>query len=425
LELAPNLPSLEGDPAQIQQVIMNLVLNASEAVDHEGGVITIRTGQMDLTQASIDQEYKGQALSPGPKLLLEVADNGPGMSAEVLERIFDPFFTTKFTGRGLGLAAVQGILRSHQGGIQVHSREGEGTCFSLLFPASAVPLAAVAAPAPALEREADIRGAGTVLVVDDEDALRSVAATALRCQGYETLEARDGLEALQVYEANQAQIQLILMDLTMPRMDGDEAYRELRRASAMVPIILASGFGQAEALLRFRGRGLAAFLPKPYRIQDLLQAVRTALEGQDSRTSLHGFHPGERLSWSREFESGHPLIDEQHHGLVSAFNQLLALVERDAGPAEWGPALARLIDATIAHFGVEEGLMAAADYGNAKAHQAVHARLNSQIQDLARKLRAGEVSFTPAVVNYMEDWLVCHLQFEDRHLARHLKTGGH
>ena len=421
---APGLPLMEGDPGQIQQVIMNLVLNAAEAVAPEGGLIALKTWITDLTQAGIDKDYQGQALKPGPHLVLEVTDNGTGMTAGVKERIFDPFFTTKFTGRGLGLSAVQGILRGHQGGIQVQSREGEGTRFRVLFPASAVQRRVAASGPPDPEPEAVHRGTGTVLVVDDEAALRSVAVSALQRQGYDTLEAGDGLEALQVYEANRG-IRLVLIDLTMPGMDGDEACRELRRAGAMVPIILCSGFGQDEAFQRFRGRGLAGFLPKPYRLQDLLQAVRYALEGRPDRSGLREYRPGQRVAWDRAFTSGHPLIDQQHQDLVRVFNQLVAVVEQGAGPKERDQALGRFIDATIAHFGVEEGLMAGFPYAQAREHQEVHARLAAQIQDLGRKLRTGEADLAMPTVNFLEDWLVCHIQSEDLHLARHLKTGGH
>ena len=419
------LPTMEGDLGQIQQVIMNLVLNASEAVDPNGGVITIRTGRAGLTQAVIDKEYQGQALRPGPHLTLEVADNGPGMAPGIQERIFDPFFTTKFTGRGLGLSAVQGILRSHQGGIQVASREGVGTTFKLLFPAVTAPVRQEAIEPPDPELEAKFRGTGMILVVDDEEALRAVAVAALGRLGFDTLEARDGLEALQVYEANRDRVRLVLMDLTMPRMDGEEAYLELRRAGSMVPIILASGFGQEEAFQRFRGKGLAGFLPKPYRLQSLVTTVQDALEGTKAKTERPGRPPRKPVAWLHEFETGHPLLDAQHQGLVEAFNDLVVATEKGVRKEEPEQALACLIGATITHFGVEEILMVGAEYPNAKQHQVMHAYLTNQIQDLAQQVHQGQASFTPAVLNFVEDWLYCHLQSEDRHLARHLERKGH
>ena len=415
---------MEGDVGQINQVIMNLVLNASEAVDSKGGVITIRTGCETLTQAEISKRYHGQALSPGPHLTLEVSDNGPGMPPEVQERIFEPFFTTKFTGRGLGLAAVQGILRSHQGGIQVISKKGEGTTFKLLFPASPVPAPAEATKPRILESPAaEFHGTGSVLVVDDEEALRSVAASTLRRMGFDTLEARDGLEGLQIYEANRDRIVLTLMDLTMPRMDGEEAYRRLRRLGAMVPIILCSGFGQEEALRRFQGKGLAGFLPKPYRLQDLTNAVQDALGAGKTKLMGHPLH--EPVTWIPAFDTGHPVIDTQHRGMVTAFNQMVAITGSEDGQEKPAKALTHLIDVTMTHFRIEEGLMDGAFYSGAKDHRAVHVNLRGQIQDLTQKVSQGGAILTTPILNFLEDWMLCHIQFEDMDLARHLKAGGH
>jgi hemerythrin-like metal-binding protein/PAS domain S-box-containing protein len=422
-ETAPGLPPMEGDAGQLSQVIMNLVLNAAEAMEPQGGLVTIRTGSERLTQADIDRRFRGHALNPGPHLTLEVSDNGPGIPTEVQERIFDPFFTTKFTGRGLGLSAVQGILRSHQGGIQVVSEAGKGTTFRLFFPAVSAPAKVeVAGPQHPGTHASTFHGTGTVLVVDDEDSLRAVAASALRRMGFDTVQARDGLEALQLFEANRDRIRLILMDLTMPRMDGEEAYKQLRRAGAMAPIILSSGFGQEEALRRFRGKGLAGFLPKPYRFQTLVDVIRIALEGH---AEMGGYPPRELVTWIPEFETGHPIIDTQHRGLVVAFNQLVAATGRGDGKAEAGKALAHLIDATMMHFRIEEGLMAGDGYANTKEHQGVHLHLTGQIQDLAQKISRGDAAFTPPILNFMEDWLLCHIQLEDMDLARQLMAGGH
>ncbi len=419
-EPALGLPPMVGNPAQVQQVILNLALNAWEAVEPAGGVITIRTGSERLSQEEIDRALPAQALKPGLLLTLEVADNGPGMVPEVLARIFEPCFTTKAAGRGLGLAAVHGILRSHQGGIQVTTRVGAGTTFKLLFPAAMAP----APGAPGAQAPGAFRGTGTILVVDDEDELRAVAVAALRRLGFETLEARDGLEALQVFEANQARVRLILMDLTMPGMDGEEAYQELRRAGSRVPVVLSSGFDQGTALQRFRGRGLAGFLSKPYRLQDLEATVRNSLEGWRGLRRRWGDPCRAGIAWIPEFETGHPLMDAQHRGLVRAFNQLAALAERDGGPEATGRALAQLIDANLTHFGIEENLMRASAYPEAGAHMARHAHLTGQIQDLARQFRQGRSTLTPEVLDFLEDWLLCHLQFEDTQLARHLQAKG-
>jgi hemerythrin-like metal-binding protein len=326
----------------------------------------------------------------------------------------------------LGLSAVQGILRSHQGGIQVISEEGKGTTFRLFFPATSAPAqVVVAGPESPGSHPSQFRSAGTVLVVDDEDSLRDVAAGALRRMGFDTLQARDGLEALHVFTENQDRIRLILMDLTMPRMDGEETYRHLRRAGAMAPIILSSGFGPEEVLRRFRGKGLAGFLPKPYRFQTLVDVIRVALEGKEGSSELGGHPPRELVTWIPEFETGHPVIDTQHQGLVTAFNQLVAATGQGDSKEEARKALAHLIDATTIHFRTEEGLMARDDYAKAKEHQGVHLHLIGQIQDLAEKISRGDAAFTPPILNFMEDWLLCHIQLEDMELARHLKVGGH
>ena len=418
-EPAPGLPALEGDPAQIQQVIMNLLLNASEALGPEGGVITLRTGLETLTPAAIKARYPGQALAPGPHLTLEVADNGVGMSPQVQEKIFDPFFTTKFTGRGLGLAAVQGILRSHQGAIQVESGEGEGTTFKVLLPAVAVP-----APMEDLKPKAlgpalaAYRGWGAVLLVDDEDAMRAMAGAALCRMGFRVVEARDGVEALEAFRMEQGGIRLILMDLAMPRMDGEEAFRALRRAGARMPIIITSGFGQEEVLQRFKGKGLAGFLQKPYRLQAMAELIRTALGEDGAEPGLP--HPA--VVWSADFESGHPLLDAQHQALVARFNELVGAVQAggDGRPAP-EEALHDFIGATVAHFGIEEGLMEDGDFPESQQHKAVHAHLIRQIQELAQDVHRGAVAFGPPLLNFLEGWLLCHVQFEDRHLIRFLK----
>ena len=273
-EPAPALPPMEGRLAQIQQLIVNLVVNAAEAVNPVNGLIAIRTASRTLGLADLHRDFPGQALQPGPHVILEVADNGQGMRADLKDRIFEPFFTTKSGGRGLGLSAVQGIVRSHGGGIQVVSQKDRGTTFRLAFPAAAgaVPALPGAAPGEAF------RGTGTVLVVDDEQALREVAVEALQGMGFETLEAANGLEALQAFHAHPEGIRLVVMNLTMPRMDGEQAFHELRRAGLKAPVILSSGFDEEEALRRFQGRGLAGFLQRPYRYPSLVAVVRAALE---------------------------------------------------------------------------------------------------------------------------------------------------
>jgi PAS domain S-box-containing protein len=277
--LNPQPLPLEADPSQLQQVIMNLVINASEALEDQNGTITLRTRREQLSQGTLRATYEGQGMEPGTFVSLEVSDNGSGMTPAVLKKIFDPFFTTKFTGRGLGLAAIHGIVRSHHGGILVFSEPGQGSTFKVMLPgASGTP--DLPAPDPLRHRPlgAPMAG-GTVLVVDDEDPMRGVVVTALNLVGFETLEARNGREALLMFQTHHDHIQVILMDLTMPIMDGAEACRELRRRGATVPVILSSGFNETEALRRFEGLGLAGFIQKPFSLAGLVDLVRKVLAG--------------------------------------------------------------------------------------------------------------------------------------------------
>jgi PAS domain S-box-containing protein len=278
LNLHPQLPPMTADPSQVQQVVMNLVLNAAEAMGEQNGAIQLSTGPEMLTQAVIDAIYPGQPLRPGPHVALEVADHGVGMTPEVLKQIFDPFFTTKFTGRGLGLAAILGIVRGHRGGILVVSEPGRGSTFKLLFPATQGPALPVTADAPLPDAPAAEQSEeGAVLVVDDEDDMRAVAVMALRRAGLRTLEARNGVEALDLVQQHPGRIRLILMDLAMPTMDGEEASRELRRRGNRMPILLTSGFNEAEVLRRFEGVDLAGFIQKPFGLGTLVEMVRKVL----------------------------------------------------------------------------------------------------------------------------------------------------
>ena len=216
-------------------------------------------------------------LPEGDYVFLEVSDSGCGMSAETKAKIFDPFFTTKFTGRGLGLAAVLGIVRGHKGAMKVYSEVGRGTTFKLLFPAAAGDSeTAVARPTGGMEWQ----GKGTVLVVDDEETMRSTVARMMRLIGLDPVLAGDGREAVEVFRADPARFALVLLDLTMPHMDGEQTFTELRRLSPDVRVVLMSGFNAHEALVRFNGKGLASFLQKPFTISSLSATMQEVLEGK-------------------------------------------------------------------------------------------------------------------------------------------------
>jgi len=278
LELPDGLPSIMGDSTQIRQIVMNLVMNASDAIGERSGLIRICTGLMRATAPYLRETFLAPEIPVGDYVFLEVNDNGCGMSPEVRARIFEPFFTTKFAGHGLGLSAVLGIVRGHGGAIKVYSEPGRGTTFKLLFPAlsdSSVPGAATASPAE------EWRGSGLALVVDDEETVRSVAARMLEGMGFTSLVAADGREGVDLFREHAASLRLVLLDLTMPHMDGQEAFREINRLRPDVPIILMSGFTERDTIDRFSGKRLAGFIQKPFDRAGLQATLRRVLPARD------------------------------------------------------------------------------------------------------------------------------------------------
>ena len=278
-DLHPGLPPIEADGAQIQQVVMNLVTNASDAIGEREGHIRISTGVETLDEAHRPAALPGpsgdrQALAPGRYVVLEAEDTGCGMSQEVLDRIFDPFFTTKSTGRGLGLSAMLRILRGHRAGLRITSTPGQGSTFRLYFPATQAE--ALAQPVSTPEPRADILR-GRVLVVDDEDLILESTGAVLSAMGFEVLTARDGLEALALVEAHRGALDLVLMDMTMPRMDGREAFLAMRRLDPNLPVILSSGFTEQDSLQAFGGESPAAFIQKPYQLKELRRLIQGVL----------------------------------------------------------------------------------------------------------------------------------------------------
>jgi len=280
LNLANTLLPLRGDPSQIRQVVMNLVINASEALGDRGGVVMISTGVMKCCADDLEGSYREERLTEGMYVWLEVADTGCGMDIETQQRVFEPFFTTKFTGRGLGLSAVLGIVRGHQGALQVTSAPGRGTTFKVLFPAA--PPQGPQAPPPTLAPSGGWQGMGTVLLVDDEDSVRTVGVRMLERIGFRTLVASDGREALELYSARQKEIVLVLLDLTMPYMDGEETLQRLQRLNPQVRVVMTSGYSEDEAVQRFTSQRQCGFLQKPYTLEALTQCLRAALREREA-----------------------------------------------------------------------------------------------------------------------------------------------
>ncbi len=279
--LAENLPPIEADPTQIRQVVMNLVINASEAIGEKSGVITVTTGALDCNRDYLTATFLDEQQPEGLYSYLEVADTGCGMDPEIQAKLFDPFFTTKFTGRGLGMASVLGIVRGHKGSIKVYSEAGQGTTIKVLFPVSSKPPESLAAGAqPTLAHHG-----ATILLVDDDETVRAVGKDMLTRLGHTVFTAVDGRDCLEVYSKEREAIDCIVLDLTMPRLNGEEAFRELRQLDPEVRVILSSGYNEEEIRQRFAGKGIAGFIQKPYALATLKAVLAAAL---DHKTATDG-----------------------------------------------------------------------------------------------------------------------------------------
>jgi PAS domain S-box-containing protein len=283
-ELSPDCPAILADQAQIEQVLLNLLTNAAEAIGEGRGTIRLRTSACDAVEGQLPSVEPGVGLPAGRYAVVEVSDSGVGMDAATLARIFDPFFSTKQRGRGLGLSAMQGILRGHQGGLRISSAPGKGTSFELFFPAMARPPGRSAPPPPLPPPAATPKTPrrALVLVVDDERALRQAIRMLLESEGHLVLEAANGVEALRIFRERGADIDLVLLDLLMPEMDGGETLAALRAIEPAVRVLLSSGFDATEILDRVRDE-VSGVLSKPFRASELLQIVQDALEGSEGR----------------------------------------------------------------------------------------------------------------------------------------------
>jgi CheY-like chemotaxis protein len=273
VDLPDDLPAVLANPVQIRQVVMNLITNASEALGENDGVIAITTAHV------APEQYPLSDLSNPPAGLIrvEVTDTGCGMTPEIQAAIFDPFFTTKFAGRGLGLAAVQGIIRSHRGVIRVESEAGKGSRFEILLPSTSEPAWGSAA-APGSDAEV----AGTCLVVEDEEALRIAVSSMLRKRGFSVLEAPDGKTAVAVFHTQAAEIDVVLLDMTLPGMSGPEVLAALRRIRPDVRVILTTAYSQDTVLAAINGERNWAYIQTPYQFSQLSALLRDAyMQRQD------------------------------------------------------------------------------------------------------------------------------------------------
>ena len=278
-ELASEIPPIEGDATQIRQVVMNLIINASEATAEEGGVVRVSTGVLQASRQHLDGTVLGGDLAAGSYVYFRVNDNGQGMDEETMAKIFDPFFTTKFTGRGLGLAAVLGIVRGHRGTIEVITRPGAGTSFCVLFPASKRP---AAGETPARASGEGWVGKGKVLVVDDDESVREVARAMLENCGFGVLTAVDGRQGVEVFRDHADETVAVLLDLTMPGMKADETVRELRLTRPNSKVILSSGYSEEEVTAQLGEKDIAGFIQKPYKLSEFSRKVREIVGTADA-----------------------------------------------------------------------------------------------------------------------------------------------
>jgi len=275
--LATELPEVAGDAAQLQQVVMNLVTNASDALGEDNGDIRIETGLVDADEAYLASLYLDEHLAPGRYVYLEVKDTGSGLDEAALDKIFDPFFTTKFAGRGLGLAAVMGIVRAHKGGVRVLSIPGQGTAFRIHLPLMNPTVVAESVLDDADRLVEDSDGATRILLADDEEMVRVLGQLILEQHGYVVLTASDGDEAIAAFREHCDTLSLVLLDMTMPRKNGYEVAAAIRAIRRDTPIVLCSGYADVEARTRYADLQMDGFLKKPYRMNELIQVVQRVL----------------------------------------------------------------------------------------------------------------------------------------------------
>lgn len=267
---------VNADSTQIKQVVMNLVVNAAEAIGDDHGIIRIEIGISGLDKKSLEEMWLGEAAAPGQYVYLRVSDNGCGMDPDRLKKVFDPFFSTKFAGRGLGLAALLGIVKAHGGVISLSSEPGKGTVFTVYFNQYADEYEVQRS---SLKDEVGTNSChGMVLLVDDEDAVRGVGGAMLESVGFDVVLARDGKEAIDIFRQRSETIDCILLDLAMPNMDGVETYEEIRKIRKNAVVVLSSGYSEYEIECMFKGSGYAGFIQKPYKISDLSNKIFNAIK---------------------------------------------------------------------------------------------------------------------------------------------------
>ncbi len=277
LRLCRDVPPVEGDPAQVRQIIMNLITNAADAIGERSGRIVLSTGSMEADAAYLAGARIGADVPPGEFVYVDVQDNGCGMNQETVDRIFDPFFTTKFTGRGLGLAAVHGIVRRHHGAIKIATTPGHGTTFRVLLPACSAAAAPAPTPAAPVTPTPAVKHSARVLIVDDEQPVLRVASEMLKRAGFAVETALGGEQAVARATESGRAFDIVLLDMTMPKMNGAETFTRLRQLNPGLRVVLMSGYASEEAVSRFGLKGLTGFVQKPFMPAALVKSIVDAL----------------------------------------------------------------------------------------------------------------------------------------------------
>jgi len=282
-ELQTNIPFITADASQIRQIVMNLIINASEAIGKEQGEVKVSLTTTTVIAGQAEKDYHGKAIPQGVYVCLEVTDTGCGMDEETKWRIFEPFYTTKFTGRGLGMSAVLGIINSHKGAVQLFSQLGQGTTFKVYLPVQASNSTGEEDQNQSVP-SVPWQGSGTILLVEDEKQLMFLAKSMLEMFGFTVLEAANGREALELYQKNAEEVTLVMTDMGMPVMDGYELIPALKQFNPKLPIIVSSGFGDADVNSRIGSDNIAGIISKPYNPNQLREVLKGVVEGIQKQT---------------------------------------------------------------------------------------------------------------------------------------------
>ncbi|MFZ4855676.1 MAG: PAS domain S-box protein [Desulfuromonadaceae bacterium] len=275
-ELGTDIPTITGDASQIRQIVMNLIINAAEAIGDAEGEIAVKLAKAEIKAGQTEKDHLGVIIPAGRYICFEVTDNGCGMDDDTRRKIFEPFYTTKFTGRGLGMSAVLGIIKAHNGALQFESQPGQGTTFKVYLPAQLSKSEAEESRQNAVS--ASWHGSGTILLAEDEVQVKSIAIALLQKLGFNVIDAANGKEALELYQQNAADITMVVTDMGMPVMNGYELFYKLKKLNPKLPIIISSGFGEGDIASKIPREEIAGLINKPYNFDHLRDVLKGVVE---------------------------------------------------------------------------------------------------------------------------------------------------